>query len=222
MAASSHQWLLWMAASSHQSLLFSMLYLLFHHYLHSSYFLPLLVVWEKMLLKFWHISESHVRRHQISTSFSGNWTLFLSLHNCHLFLSFSYLLVRALHHFLSSMLCCGLHQHLSVSQHNDCDCLPSHPSNLVTRIHDVRLSPVTIWYDSTSRRWMISLPDKPWGFTGSLGKPEWEEMKSPTWNCFLTSKSFNFLRLNFSATNSVRSHYWLNLNFKRSNKNCVN
>jgi hypothetical protein len=37
-----------------------------------------------------------------------------------------------------------------------------------------------LWYDSASRRWMISLPDMLWGYIESLGMPEWEEMKLPT------------------------------------------
>ena len=36
------------------------------------------------------------------------------------------------------------------------------------------------WYESARRHWMISLPDTLWGYIGSLGMLECEEMKSPT------------------------------------------
>ena len=37
-----------------------------------------------------------------------------------------------------------------------------------------------LWYNCARRGWMISLPDMLWGYTGSLGMPEWQKMKSPT------------------------------------------
>jgi len=43
-----------------------------------------------------------------------------------------------------------------------------------------RLPKRLLWCDTASRRWMVSLPGMPWGYTGSLAMPECEEMKSLT------------------------------------------
>jgi hypothetical protein len=76
-------------------------------------------------------------------------------------------------------------------------------------LKELQVAKSLLWCDSASRHWMISQSGMPWGYTGSLAVPDWEETKSLTSQRAVLVSGLLGLSLFWGSLGRIKEERWI-------------